>query len=71
MRFLSDGAQGFRFPFQSVSFLFQHRTLWKWALLPALVNVVVFAAAFAVFLGSDVHVMLALHLGRPKTAKKA
>jgi CysZ protein len=50
MRLLSDGVQGFRFPFQSVPFLFQHRALWKWALLPALVNVVVFAAAFAVFL---------------------
>lgn len=50
MRFLSDGVRGFRLPFQSVPFLFQHRTLWKWALLPALVNCLVFVAAFSVFL---------------------
>jgi len=50
MWFLSDYVRGFQFPFQSVPFLFQHRTLWKWAALPALVNGLVFAAALAVFL---------------------
>jgi CysZ protein len=50
MRLLSDCVRGFRFPFQSVPFLLHHRTLWKWAVLPAIVNSIVFAAAFAVFL---------------------
>ncbi len=49
MRFVVDVVRGFRLAFRGVTFLAQHRTLWKWALLPALVNVVVFAAAFAVF----------------------
>jgi CysZ protein len=50
MRLLSDGLRGFRFPFQGAVFLRQHRTLWKWALFPALINLVVFAAAFSIFI---------------------
>jgi CysZ protein len=50
MRFAIEGARGFRLAWQGVRFLGQHRTLWKWAALPVLVNMVVFAAAFALFL---------------------
>ncbi|MGQ4807391.1 Sulfate transporter CysZ [Candidatus Entotheonellaceae bacterium PAL068K] len=50
MRFVIDMAGGFRTALRGVTFLAQHRTLWKWALLPAVVNIIVFAAAFAVFL---------------------
>ena len=50
MRLLSDGLRGFRFPFQGAVFLRQHRTLWKWALFPALINLVLFAAALSIFI---------------------
>jgi CysZ protein len=50
MRLLSDALRGFRFPFQGAVFLRQHRTLWKWALFPALINLVVFAAALSIFI---------------------
>jgi CysZ protein len=50
MRFALDVGRGFRLAFQGVAFLARHRPLWKWAILPAAVNLVVFAAAFAVFL---------------------
>ena len=50
MRLLSDGLRGFRFPFQGAVFLRQHRTLWKWALFPAIINLVVFAAALSIFI---------------------
>ncbi len=50
MQFFSNGVRGFGFPFQGMAFLWQNRPLWKWALLPAAVNVVVFATAFAIFL---------------------
>lgn len=50
MRFVLDVGRGFRLVFRGLAFLGRHRSLWKWAFLPAVVNVVVFAAAFAVFL---------------------
>ena len=45
--FVIDLARGFRLVFQGVTFLARHRALWKWALLPTLVNMVVSVAAFA------------------------
>jgi CysZ protein len=50
MRFALDVARGFRLAFQGIGFLGRHRPLWKWAILPAAINLVVFAAAFAIFL---------------------
>lgn len=50
MRFALDLARGFRLAFQGVAFLARHRSLWRWAILPAAINLVVFAAAFAIFL---------------------
>lgn len=50
MRFALDVARGFTLAFQGVAFLGRHRPLWKWAALPAAINLVVFAAAFAIFL---------------------
>jgi CysZ protein len=50
MHFALDVAGGFRLAFQGVAFLGRHRSLWKWAILPAAINLVVFAAAFATFL---------------------
>jgi CysZ protein len=44
-----EAGRGFRLAFRGVAFLGQHRALWRWALLPAAVNVVVFAAAFVLF----------------------
>jgi CysZ protein len=50
MRFVRDAGRGFRIAFGGVAFLGQHRSLWKWALLPTVVNIVLFVAAFALFL---------------------
>lgn len=50
MRFILDLGRGFQIGFRGLAFLRQHRSLWKWALLPAGVNIAVFAVAFAVFL---------------------
>lgn len=50
MRFALDVARGFGLAFQGIAFLGRHRPLWKWAVLPAAINLVVFAAAFAIFL---------------------
>ena len=50
MQLLSDGLRGFGFPFQGAVFLRQHHTLWKWALFPAIINLVVFAAALSIFI---------------------
>ena len=36
--------------FHGLAFLGQHRLLWKWAILPITINIVVFAVAFALFL---------------------
>ena len=47
---VGDAARGFQLAFQGVSFLGQHRGLWKWAFLPTLVNIIVFVVAFALFL---------------------
>lgn len=52
MRFVVEGVRGFHLAFRGVAFLWQQRVLWKWAILPVAVNVVVFAAAFALFLYS-------------------
>jgi CysZ protein len=50
MQFISNAVHGFKLAFRGATFLRQHRTLWTWAVLPAGVNVIVFAAAFALFL---------------------
>ena len=50
MRFVIDMASGFHTVFRGIAFLGHHRALWKWAVLPAVVNMVIFAAAFALFL---------------------
>jgi CysZ protein len=50
MRSVLEVGRGFQIAFRGVAFLGQHRTLWKWALLPTAINIVVFTAAFALFL---------------------
>jgi CysZ protein len=50
MRFLQDAIHGFRLPFQGMAYLVQHRSLWKWAALPALVNILLFSTAFAILI---------------------
>ena len=50
MHSVVDTIRGFQLALQGVSFLARHRVLWKWALLPAIVNIIVFALAFALFL---------------------
>ncbi|ETW94267.1 MAG: hypothetical protein ETSY1_35640 [Candidatus Entotheonella factor] len=50
MRFIQDLIRGFRLPFQGIEYLAQHRSLWKWALLPAVVNLVLFSVAFAILI---------------------
>ena len=71
MRFVADAARGFQLAFQGVSFLGRHRVLWKWALLPAIVNIVVFAVAFALFLAfyPDLYTLATgfLYLDAPQT----
>jgi CysZ protein len=47
---MQDTIQGFRLPFQSIAYLAQHRSLWKWAALPAGVNLLLFCTAFAILL---------------------
>ena len=49
MRFAMDAALGFRIAWRGLAFLGRHRTLWKWAILPTVVNIVVFTLAFALF----------------------
>jgi CysZ protein len=48
--FLTDLVRGFQLSCQGVTFLARHRSLWKWACLPLLVNIVVFTTAMIVFL---------------------
>ena len=48
MRFVQDAIQGFRLPFRGLTYLAQHRSLWKWAALPAGVNIVLFSIALAI-----------------------
>lgn len=48
--FLVDLARGFQLSCQGVTFLVRHRVLWKWAILPIIVNIAVFTAAMVVFL---------------------
>jgi CysZ protein len=71
MRFVVDAIRGFQLAFQGVSFLARHRVLWKWALLPTIVNIIVFAAAFALFLAfySDLYALATgfLRLEPPET----
>ncbi|GIX46760.1 MAG: hypothetical protein KatS3mg131_0971 [Candidatus Tectimicrobiota bacterium] len=50
MRVLVEAARGFAYAWRGLAFLVRHRRLWPWALLPMAVNVVVFTAAFALFL---------------------
>ena len=49
MRFATETAHGFRIAWRGIAFLGRHRTLWKWAILPTVINMVVFALAFALF----------------------
>jgi CysZ protein len=71
MRFAVDAARGFQLAFQGVSFLGRHRVLWKWAIFPTIVNVIVFAIAFALFLTfyPDLYALATgfLHLEAPQT----
>jgi CysZ protein len=71
MRFVVDAARGFQFAFQGVSFLGRHRVLWKWALFPTIVNIIVFAMAFALFLAfyPDLYALATgfLYLDAPQT----
>lgn len=50
MRFVQDAIHGFRLPFQGLAFLLQHRSLWKWAALPAAINILLFSIAFTIFI---------------------
>ena len=50
MAFVTDVVQGFWLALRGVGFLGQHRTLWRWAVWPAVINFLVFGAAFALFL---------------------
>lgn len=49
MQALTNAAGGFRVALRGIAFLAGHRTLWKWAVLPTVINIVVFALAFAIF----------------------
>ena len=70
MQFMSDGIRGFQLAFRGAAFLRQHRSLWRWAFLPALVNLIVFAVAFTVYiwLFSDIYALATgfIHLEAPK-----
>ncbi len=48
MRFMQDLLHGFRLPFHGIVYLAQHRSLWKWAVLPAGINFLLFSIAFAI-----------------------
>ncbi len=50
MRLLQDAIHGFRLPFQGIAYLAQHRSLWKWAVLPAGINIILFSVAFAILI---------------------
>ncbi len=50
MRFMQDMIHGFRLPFQSIVYLTQHRSLWKWAVLPAGINFLLFAIALSILI---------------------
>ena len=49
MRFATETAHGFRMAWRGIAFLGRHHTLWKWAILPTVINIVVFTLAFALF----------------------
>jgi CysZ protein len=49
VRFVVEAARGFQFALQGIAFLSRHRTLWKWAMLPIVINILVFTMAFAIF----------------------
>jgi CysZ protein len=59
MRFMQDTIHGFRLPLQGIAYLAQHRSLWKWAALPAGVNILLFSVAFAILIS---HVPTLYHL---------
>ncbi len=50
MRFLQDAIHGFRFPFRGLAYLVQHPSLWKWAVLPAVINILLFSVALAILI---------------------
>jgi CysZ protein len=50
VRCVIDAGRGFQLAFRGLTFLGRHRLLWKWAILPIAINIVVFAVAFALFL---------------------
>lgn len=47
---MQDAIYGFRLPFQGVTYLVQHRSLWKWAVLPVGINILLFSVAFAILI---------------------
>ena len=49
MHVVMETAQGFRIAWRGIAFLGHHRTLWQWAILPTIINMVVFTLAFALF----------------------
>ena len=49
MHVVMETAHGFRIAWRGIAFLGHHRTLWKWAILPTIINMVVFTLAFALF----------------------
>ena len=49
MHFSTEMAHGFRMAWRGIAFLGRHHTLWKWAILPTVINNVVFTLAFALF----------------------
>jgi branched-chain amino acid transport system permease protein len=49
MRLAMEMAQGFRLAWHGIAFLGRHRTLWTWAILPTVINMMVFTLAFALF----------------------
>lgn len=52
MQFLRDGLHGLYFPLLGATFLRQHRSLWKWALLPALINIIILAIACTIMISA-------------------
>jgi CysZ protein len=47
---VTDAARGFQFALQGMALLGRHRLLWKWAILPTVINIIVFTIAFALFI---------------------
>jgi CysZ protein len=47
---MQDVTHGLRLPFQGMVYLVQHRSLWKWAVLPAGINLLLFSVAFTILI---------------------